>query len=740
MKNRWSDQEAAAFAELYSAHGEALALRAYTARLLGTEPSLVLHGGGNTSVKARAWSLFGEEVEALHVKASGLDLAAIAPGGHPACDLALLRRLRELPPVDDDRLAALLRASLLDPRASTPSIEAPVHALLPARFVDHTHADAVLALTNRPGGEAVARAALGGEVIVLPYVTPGIELAQATVAALQAQPEAIGMVWAKHGLLTWGETARQSYERTIELVDRAERFLAAARGGRRTSAAAQPGPQGPPAAGMSSRPAEAPAEAEASSSEPRVTVEELAAAERVVALRGALVSQRGDPDRLDHRLILAGLTDRETLAALAGPGARELLVTPPLTADHVIRVGRLPLWVEPGADEDGERVRTHLSEAIARHVAAERALLEQHAPGVAASVLDAELLPRVALLPGLGAFCAGRTAREAEIALDITAHTLAVKATIAAAGAAYQGLEDEHLLVMQHRGMQQAKLGRGALTPRGAPLAGSIALVTGAAGAIGSGVSRVLLEAGACVALTDLPRSSSGGEALDSLAAELAAEFPRQVLATPVDVTDRQSVAAGFAAAIRAWGGVDLVVANAGAAHVATLEELDTDAFRRLERVNVEGTLHVLAEAARHFRRQAIGGDVVLISTKNVFAPGAGFGAYSATKAAAHQLARIASLELAEIGVRVNMVAPDAVFGDGDRKSGLWAEVGPARMRARGLDEAGLADYYRDRNLLKARITARHVGQAVLFFATRQTPTTGATMPVDGGLPEATPR
>jgi len=205
-------------------------------------------------------------------------------------------------------------------------------------------------------------------------------------------------------------------------------------------------------------------------------------------------------------------------------------------------------------------------------------------------------------------------------------------------------------------------------------------------------------------------------------------------------VTEESSVAAAFKAVASTWGGVDLVILNAGIAHVAALDQLDLAAFRRIHRVNTEGTLLVLAEAARHFKTQVTGGDVVLVSTKNVFAPGAKFGAYSATKAAAHQLARIASLELADHGVRVNMVSPDAVFSDGARKSGLWAEVGPDRMRARGLDEAGLEAYYRSRNLLKAGVTAKHVANAVMFFATRQTPTTGSTIPVDGGLPDATPR
>jgi len=276
---------------------------------------------------------------------------------------------------------------------------------------------------------------------------------------------------------------------------------------------------------------------------------------------------------------------------------------------------------------------------------------------------------------------------------------------------------------------------RGGAVSAQAPLQNEIALVTGAAGAIGAGICRGLLAKGAHVAATDLAK-----EALDDLVRELNQAAPDRVIGVPMDVTDAASVAAGFDAVAEAWGGVDIIVVNAGIAMVAPLVELDMEAFRRLERVNVEGTLLTLAEAGRRLCRQATGGDMILVSTKNVFAPGAQFGAYSATKAAAHQLARIASLELASFDIRVNMVAPDAVFSDGKRKSGLWAEIGPARMKVRGLDEKGLEEYYRSRNLLKARVTPDHVANAVLFFATRQTPTTGATIPVDGGLPDATPR
>lgn len=262
-----------------------------------------------------------------------------------------------------------------------------------------------------------------------------------------------------------------------------------------------------------------------------------------------------------------------------------------------------------------------------------------------------------------------------------------------------------------------------------------VALVTGAAGAIGSGICRGLLRSNCRVAATDLP-----GPNLDSLVEEFGNEFGGRIIGLPMDVTDAESVAGAIEQVSSREEEINIAVINAGIAMVSPLEDMDLEAFQRLEKVNVEGTLLCLREFGKLFREQGNGGDIVLVSTKNVFAPGAKFGAYSATKAAAHQLARIASIELAEIGVRVNMVSPDAVFSDGDRKSGLWAEVGPDRMRARGLDEEGLEEYYRNRNLLKARITADHVANAVLLLASGQIPTTGATIPVDGGLPEATPR
>jgi rhamnose utilization protein RhaD (predicted bifunctional aldolase and dehydrogenase)/NAD(P)-dependent dehydrogenase (short-subunit alcohol dehydrogenase family) len=702
MQNRWSDEEACRFVAEYSPQwGEDLALRTYSSRLLGAEESLVLHGGGNTSVKSHATSVLGEQVPALYVKASGYNLADISPDGHSGVDLQFLKRLRALQDLSDAVMADQFRAHLFNPRAATPSLETLAHAFLPHKFIDHTHADAVLALTNQAEGEKHVREALGDLVLILGYVRPGFKLAKAAAEAYESQAGCKAMVWMRHGLVTWGATARESYQVTIELITRAEQYLA--------ERATRP---------LVVQFSTAPAAAE----------ERLATVAPLV--RGLLALPSGDLDRPWHRVILQSLIDRKTLDFVDSDRGKHIALTPSLTSDHLIRTKALPLWLDNPAYADPQKLRQQLSTALQDYRSAYRAYVERYSACLQGEIAVFDPNPRVLLLPGLGAVCTGKDVHAAKVACDITAHTLGVKAQVAAMGS-YEGLSESDLFDMEYQPFQHAKLGKeGEL-----PLGREVAVITGAAGAIGSAIAEGLLGNGCHVAVTDL-----AGPPLQELATELKRSFGDRVLGIPLDVTDAASVARGFQAIVKMWGGVDLVVINAGRALVSSLEEMNLEGFRQLEQVNTEGALLILLEAGRHFRYQGTGGDIVLVSTKNVFAPGASFGAYSATKAAAHQLARIASLEMAEIGVRVNMVSPDAVFSHGTRKSGLWAEVGPDRMRVRGLDEKGLEDYYQKRNLLKARVTAEHVARAVLFFATRQTPTTGATLPVDGGLPEATPR
>jgi rhamnose utilization protein RhaD (predicted bifunctional aldolase and dehydrogenase)/NAD(P)-dependent dehydrogenase (short-subunit alcohol dehydrogenase family) len=699
MKNKWSDESAKAFAgEFSDEFGADLCELAYVTRLIGEEKDLALHGGGNTSIKSSMHDVFGDKVPALYVKASGFNMAHIVPDGFVALDGGYLRALIKLHSLSDEAMADEFRLHQLKAHKALASIETLMHAFIPEKCVVHTHPPAILALTNRENGDAVAREACGPNIVVIPYAKVGFDLATAVAKALDSKPGALGIIVMNHGLITWGSVPKTAYAKTIEIVSTAESYLTIKK---------------------SKSPWK---ETQGSTNKAIERFKSIAP-----VLRG-LLAPKGDPDQ-NIGIILKPLITDFVLSFLDSPNAKQWALTSPLTPDYLIRTKTFPLWIDEPNYDDVPAFRDQLTKAIASYASEYKDYVVRHLKTAFPQDLDA--MPKIVLLPGIGAVCAGRTDDEAAMVCDITRQALEVKKAIFESGGIYQGLSEDHLFDMEFRSFQRAKISE----KDSFVLSGNVAVVTGAAGAIGAGICQSLLEAGCHVAITDLP-----GANLDAMVNELKNRFGNQVAGVGIDVTDESSVIAGFGAVVGTWGGIDCVIANAGIAHVCGLEDMSIDAFKKLERVNVDGTLLVLREAGRHFRLQNRGGDIILISTKNVFAPGAKFGAYSATKAAAHQLARIASLEFADIGVRVNMVAPDAVFSHGEKKSGLWAEVGPDRMKARGLDEAGLEEYYRKRNLLKAKVTARHVANAVLFFITHQTPTTGATIPVDGGLPDATPR
>jgi rhamnose utilization protein RhaD (predicted bifunctional aldolase and dehydrogenase)/NAD(P)-dependent dehydrogenase (short-subunit alcohol dehydrogenase family) len=702
MKNRWSDNKAAQFIKKFrKVCGQDLAARLYSASLIGAEDSLVLHGGGNSSVKTAYTDLFGKKIDAIYVKASGYSMASVDPHAYTGLDLSYLKSLRSLSMLSDTEMSNAFRANSLDSNSAAPSIETLVHVLIPGKFVDHTHPDAILAVSNQADGEKRLKEALGETVPLLPYYPSGFKLAKAVAEVLDSNPATSAIVLMQHGLVTWGATAKESYETTITLVHKAEKYIS-------RHARTAPRTKGARALQL--------------------------ARKRFIRIapiiRGVLAQPTGQQDRPWETSIIQPLINREILDLLDSGKGREIALTPPLTSDHLIRTKAFYLWIENPEYEDPSKLRSKLTEAVNDYAEAYNTYIDRHSNRMPAGVKRLDPLPRVILLPGMGAICIGKNVKDSTIVRDITAHTLSVKRQIAAMGV-YRGLDEEDLFDMEYKTLQHSKLKQNISLP----LERKTALITGAAGAIGSGIAQELLEQGCHVAVTDLESKS-----LSELGEELKNQFGSRVLDIPMDVCVPQSVSEGFNSVINTWGGVDIVILNAGIAHVSALEDMSLEAFRKLETINVDGILNMLSESARLFKLQGTGGDIVLISTKNVFAPGARFGAYSATKAAAHQLARIASQEFAEFDVRVNMVSPDAVFSHGNRKSGLWNKIGPDRMAARGLSAEGLEEYYRNRNLLKARITARHVAKAVLFFVTRQTPTTGATIPVDGGLPDATPR
>jgi len=707
MQSRWSDTDARrAVQEWGPQHGELLALRIYSSRLIGAEPELVLHGGGNTSLKAPYRTLLGDSLECLYVKGSGSSLDRVGPRDFPALDLGYLRRLEALPSLSDEEMVNQLRTHLFDAAAPNPSVEALLHAFLPQRFVDHSHADAVLALTNQPDGEKLVCEALGDGVVVLPYIMPGFPLAKAVAKAVRDEPSATAIVLIKHGLFTFGADARESYERHIQRVDACRRFAETRARGRSAISIGVPRPVG---------------------SAPAATL----VARAAPVLRGLLAEPNLDPQAPPRRVILDWRASPEVLAFCTSDAAATLAERGPLTPDHVIRTKALPLYLEDPAWDDALCLAKQLERAVASYRAAYDAYFadQVRAKGVSRTKLDSA--PRVVLLPGAGALCFGKTKRDAAIAADITEHTLRTKALAEAIGR-YEALSLSDLFDMEYWSLEQAKLGQTAELP----LERQVVLVTGGAGAIGIGVADVCAGAGAHVVLTDLD------EARVKAAAEKLTRNhgAGRAVGVAMDVTDEASVRSAFDTACVTYGGVDVVVANAGVAVVSPIADLSVSEVRRVADVNYLGVLLTLREAARIFRMQGTAGNVVINASKNVFAPGKDFGAYSASKAAAHQIGKVAAIELAPLGVRVNLINADAVFAEGEIPSGLWQTVGPARARSRGLPVEALPDFYRDRSLLRTRVSARHVGNAVVFFASNQTPTTGATLPVDGGIVEAFPR
>jgi len=636
-------------------------LLVYVSRLLGAEEELVLFGGGNTSVKTTGTDRLGRRVQLLHIKGSGVDLASVTAADFSALRLSDLEPLADAAPLPDEAMVEHVLWTMVDPRARRPSIETLLHAFLPDRWVLHSHADAVLALANRPDGPRILHEILGEQLSIVGYRRPGHRLAQDVAAARRATPAAKAIVLYHHGLVTFGADARETYENHIAVVTACEAALPLA-----------PLPEAPPL----------PRE-EAAALAPR--------------LRGAL--GRG--------FVLSFDPDPETRAFLADPALVALTGRGPATLDHMLATKRLPCVAHGAAEVE------RYKEEYARYAES----------GDREGLPPCDPAPRVLLVPGLGMFTAGPTLRDARVARAIYAHTMRV---IRRAGSDWAPVGGEDAFQAEYWPLEQRKrLER----KRQGELEGRVAWISGAGGAIGGAIARRLAREGACVVLADVD-----GAAL----ARVKGEIGDGAAATVCDVTRADEVAESFRECCLRFGGVDFVVSNAGAAVAAPVEELSEEEWRRSLDVNATSHFLVAREAMRIFRAQGLGGCFVFVASKNVPAPGAGFAAYSAAKAAETQLARVLALEGAPLGVRANVIHPDAVF----EGSKLWSEdVRRERARAHGIAPERLEEFYAARNLLKVPVRAEDVAEAALFLASdRSSRTTGAALPVDGGVKEAFPR
>ncbi len=652
MQNLWQDAEAAGF------EGD-LGARVYSSRLLGRDKSLVLHGGGNTSVKIAERDRFGEALEVLYVKGSGWDLEAIEPAGFAPVRLEHVRRLARLDRLSDPDMVNELATHLLRATAPSPSVETILHGCLPFKFVDHTHADAVLAITNTPRGEARIRELYGAAVVVIPYLMPGFDLAQAVARefARAATPATIGLVLMKHGIFSFGATARESYERMLDLVRRAEGYLAR---NRAWEVVAPDAPAVPEIAGVD-----------------------------LAALRRRISAAAGFP------LVMRTRTTATTLAFARHPETGRLSQQGPATPDHVIRTKRVPML---GTDVDG-------------FVTAYGEYFALHEPNAKERKVMLDPAPRMALDPRFGLASLGRTAKDARIVEELYEHTIDVILR-AEALERYEALPAQDLFDVEYWDLEQAKLRKGGEPP---PLAGGIAWVTGAASGIGKASVASLLARGAAVVGLDLNPAVEALHRRDDY------------LGIACDVTDERAVAAALERTARAYGGLDMLVLNAGIfGATRSIKDLGTEEWRKVMAVNLDANLVLMRACHPFLARAPAGGRVVVIGSKNVPAPGPGAAAYSASKAALNQLARIAALEWGADGIRINTLHPNAVFD-----TGLWTdEVLADRARSYGVTVAE----YRSRNVLRTEVTSRDVAElAAEMCGPLFAKTTGAQLPVDGG-------
>jgi rhamnose utilization protein RhaD (predicted bifunctional aldolase and dehydrogenase)/NAD(P)-dependent dehydrogenase (short-subunit alcohol dehydrogenase family) len=652
IRSLWSDEEAARY------QGD-LALRVYTSRLLGRDKSLVLHGGGNTSVKVRARNLLGDEEDVIHVKGSGWDLETIEEAGFPPLPLDYVKRLATLPVLSDAQMSNELLTHTLRAGAQAPSVETILHALLPYKFVDHTHADAFIAISNTPDGSARLREVYGDSLVYIPYVMPGFDLARSCAAIFPRErtPRTIGMALEHHGLFSFGDTARESYERMIDLVRRAEDYL------RRNGAWQIPFETAP-------TPAAVPALA-------------------LATLRRELSEVAGFP------LLLASTGDERGRAFARRTDLARVATQGPATPDHSIRTKRVPMV--------GRDVKAYAAEY--------RRYFEEHAhrTGRKLTMLDAS--PRVVLDPEFGLLAVGKTVAETAIVAEVYAHTIEIISRAERLGG-WAALSSADIFDVEYWELEQAKLQVKGTKPL---FQGEVAVVTGAASGIGKACVASLLKRGAAVVGLDLNPS-------------ITSTFKRRdYLGIVCDLTDEASLRTALAQAVTAFGGVDMLVLNAGifppGAPIATLP---TENWRRVLGINLDASFVLLREAHPFLKLAPKGGRVAVIGSKNVPAPGPGAASYSASKAALNQLVRVAALEWGKDGIRLNTIHPNAVFD-----TGLWTpEIIAQRAKSYGLS----VEAYKTNNVLRTEITSHDVAElAAELCGPLFAKTTAAQVPVDGG-------
>jgi rhamnose utilization protein RhaD (predicted bifunctional aldolase and dehydrogenase)/NAD(P)-dependent dehydrogenase (short-subunit alcohol dehydrogenase family) len=676
MRSAWVERDAKQAVDRYGQAGLAvdLALRIYSTQLLGRDAKLVLHGGGNTSLKTRERDLAGEELAVLRVKGSGWDMGAIEPAGFPAVRLDPLQRLRARQALDDDEFARVQRAYLIDPQAPSPSVEMLLHAYVPAKFVDHTHATAVLSLIDQPDSEKLCAEVYDGRFGFVPYIMPGFALAKKSAEVFDQNPKVEGLILDKHGIFTFGGDAREAYERMIEFVTLAENRLQKNR--KSLASAAIPN-------------------------------QVASAAAIAPTLRGTCTLRDANGEGAHKRPILHFRASDAIMNYVNGKDLARYARAGVLTPDHVLRTKPRPLIMPAPQAGQLDEFKAAAFAAMQKFTADYQAYFERNKARTKGAMLDSA--PRVVLVPGLGLFGMGATAKEAKVAADI-AEAAVEGITDAEAIGRFTSVSEADTFDLEYWPMELAKLG----ARQAMPLEGQVAVITGAGGAIGAATAKVFAAAGAQVALLDI----------DAKAAETQAKaIGAAAIAISCDVTDATSVQEAVDEVVTAFGGVDIAISNAGAAWQGKICEVDEATLRGSFELNFFAHQKVAQAAVRIMLAQGTGGCLLFNVSKQAVNPGANFGPYGLPKAATLFLVRQYALDYGADGIRANAVNADRI-----RSGILTDKFIKERATARGVSEQD----YMSGNLLQREVTAQDVAQAFLAQALALKTTADVTT-VDGG-------
>ena len=660
--------------------------------LLGSDRAVANFGGGNTSAKGTAPDHVGRDVATMWVKGSGSDLATMEARHFTPLRLEEMEPLVQRDEMSDEEMVAYLAKCQTDPAAPRSSIETLLHAFVPAAHVHHTHPDGINALACTNDGEALIAECFGPEAAWVPYIRPGFTLAKQDGLAVRENPQLRLVVLAKHGLVVWGDSAEEAYRRTIEVINRAIDFVNARAAG------------------------------EARFGGPDEGAGHLDDTARDAMLRAILPALRGAVSSERHKLLVVDTSPR-ALEFVSSRDAGELSDVGAACPDHLVHTKRVPLWIpfDP-TSEDAEDLKKRIRERAGAYRDEYRAYVERHGDE---STVPADPDARVVLVQHVGLVGVAPTTKAAGLSRDLYHRAIEVMAGAHALGG-FTSLDQSESFAVEYWPLELYKL---SLAPPPGELQGQVAFVTGAAGGIGRAIVAALASAGACVVGFDL----DGEGAADALAG-----LGDDGAALAGDVTSESSVRAAYDEAVRAFGGVDIVVSNAGIASSAPIEETTLHEWERNHAILGTGYFLVAREAFGIVREQGIGGSMVFIASKNALVAGKNAAAYSSAKALELHLARCLAEEGGDAGIRANTVNPDAVLS-GSRIWGPDSTWRKERADAYGIEPDELEEHYRNRNTLKVNIEPDDIAQAVLHFASeaRSGKSTGNLLNVDGGVPAA---